>query len=74
MKNSLMSIEDKILLRKRASIETVNDELKFVKRQATYIAPNYIELTLNYSKQPIRTHFICLSVRNSLTLNPEIQT
>lgn len=28
MKNSLMSIADKILLRKRALIETVNDELK----------------------------------------------
>lgn len=27
MKNSLMSIADKILLRKRALIETVNDEL-----------------------------------------------
>ena len=28
MKNSLMSLADKILLRKRALIETVNDELK----------------------------------------------
>ena len=28
MKNSLMSIADKILLKKRALIETVNDELK----------------------------------------------
>ena len=28
MKNSLMSVADKILLRKRALIETVNDELK----------------------------------------------
>ena len=28
MRNSLMSIADKILLRKRASVETVNDELK----------------------------------------------
>ncbi len=28
MKNSLMTISDKILLRKRAIIETVNDELK----------------------------------------------
>lgn len=28
MKNSLMSIADKILLRKRALIETINDELK----------------------------------------------
>ena len=30
MKNSLMSIADKILQRKRALIETVNDELKDV--------------------------------------------
>jgi hypothetical protein len=28
MKNSLMSMADKILLRKRSVIETVNDELK----------------------------------------------
>lgn len=28
MKNSLMSIADKILLRKRTLIETANDELK----------------------------------------------
>ena len=28
MRNSLMGVADKILLRKRALIETVNDELK----------------------------------------------
>ena len=28
MKNSLMSVSDKVLLRKRAVIESVNDELK----------------------------------------------
>lgn len=28
MKNSLMSIADKILIRKRALIETVNDKMK----------------------------------------------
>ena len=28
MKNSLMQVQDKVLLRKRALIETVNDELK----------------------------------------------
>ena len=28
MKNTLMNINDKILLRKRALIETINDELK----------------------------------------------
>jgi hypothetical protein len=28
MKNSLMSLEDKVLLRKRALIESINDELK----------------------------------------------
>ena len=30
MKNSLMNLYDKILLRKRALVETVNDELKNV--------------------------------------------
>lgn len=30
MKNSLMSIADKILLRKRALIETINDELNYI--------------------------------------------
>ncbi|WP_260378712.1 transposase, partial [Prevotella intermedia] len=30
MKNSLMSLYDKLLLRKRSVIETVNDELKNV--------------------------------------------
>ena len=28
MKNSLMSLEDKVLLRKRALIESINDELE----------------------------------------------
>ena len=32
MKNSLTSIVDKILLRKRALIETINDELKTIAR------------------------------------------
>lgn len=32
MKNSLMSIADKTLLRKRALIETVNDELKNIEQ------------------------------------------
>lgn len=34
MKNSLTSIVDKILLRKRALIETINDELKTIARIA----------------------------------------
>ena len=38
MKNSLMDLHDKILLRKRAIIETVNDELKNV----CYIAYNLL--------------------------------
>ena len=33
MKNVLMNINDKILIRKRAVIETVNDELKNIARQ-----------------------------------------
>lgn len=32
MKNSLMSVSDKIMLRKRALIESVNDELKNIVR------------------------------------------
>lgn len=39
MRNSLMSIADKILLRKRALIETVNDELKNIAQINT---PNII--------------------------------
>ena len=35
IKNSLMSVADKILLRKRALIETVNDELKTSRRLNT---------------------------------------
>lgn len=30
MKNHIMKMEDKILLRKRAIIETINDELKTI--------------------------------------------
>lgn len=36
MKNSLMSISDRILLRKRALIETVNDELKNIAQIGHY--------------------------------------
>jgi len=36
MKNFLMSITDKILLRKRALIETVNDELKNIAQHSRH--------------------------------------
>lgn len=42
IRNSLMSIADKILLKKRALIETVNDELKTQHRQST---PDIVLLT-----------------------------
>lgn len=45
MKNSLMSIADKVLLRKRALIETVNDELKNIAQ-------------IEHSRHPSFTKFI----------------
>ena len=36
MKGTLMSVSDKLLLRKRAIIETVNDELKNIAKTAHY--------------------------------------
>ena len=48
MKNSLMSIADKILLRKRALIETVNDELKNIAQIDTpYIVLSVISLPIH---------------------------
>lgn len=44
MKNSLMSVADKILLRKRASIETVNDELKNIAQIGTLKTPIFRQL------------------------------
>ena len=49
MKNSLMSIADKILLRKRALIETVNDKLKKIAQ-------------IEHSKHRSFTHFMTYSL------------
>ena len=57
MKNSLMNLYDKIQLRKRALIETVNDELKKRLQHRAYKAPLYRQLRLkpdcrDYCVQP----------------------
>lgn len=59
MKNSLMLIEDKILLRKRFIIETVNDQLKTIlqvelsrHRKPANFAVNLIAGLIAYQKQP----------------------
>ena len=59
MKNSLMRLEDKILLRKRFIIETVNDQLKNVSqiehsrhRKPLNFAVNLIAGLIAYQKQP----------------------
>ena len=59
MKNSLMKVEDKILLRKRFIIETVNDQLKNISniehtrhRQPANFAVNLIAGLIAYQRQP----------------------
>ena len=59
MKNSLMSISDKILLRKRSIIETINDELKNIcqiehsrHRSFTNFLTNLISGLMAYSFLP----------------------
>lgn len=47
MRNSLMSIVDKILLRKRVLIETVNDELKNIV-QIEHFSPLLLTPSLFY--------------------------
>lgn len=61
MKNKLMAIEDKILLRKRSLIETVNDQLKNVcqiehtrHRSPANFLVHLIAGLIAYSKQPKR--------------------
>ncbi len=48
MKNSLMSIADKILLRKRALIETVNDELNNNEQIEHYIHRTFSNFISKY--------------------------
>ena len=59
MKNSLMNLYDKILLRKKAVIETVNDELKNIcqiehtrHRSVDNFATNLIAGIIAYNLQP----------------------
>jgi hypothetical protein len=59
MKNSLMTVADKILLRKRSVIETVNDELKNIcqiehsrHRSFTNFVTNLIAGLMAYSFLP----------------------
>jgi len=59
MKNSLMSLYDKILLRKRAVIETVNDELKNIcqidhtrHRSVNNFAANQLAGMITYNLMP----------------------
>jgi hypothetical protein len=56
MKNSLMSIQDKIYLRKRALIETVNDELKNICR-------------IGHSRHRSFVNFICNAVAALIASN-----
>lgn len=59
MKNSLLSMNDKILLRKRSVIETINDELKNIcqvehsrHRSFTNVIANLIAGLIAYSFLP----------------------
>ena len=59
MKNSLMRLEDKMMLRKRFLIETVNDQLKNISqiehsrhRKPANFAVNLIAGLIAYQKQP----------------------
>lgn len=59
MKNSLMKLEDKLLLRKRSIIETINDQLKNMSqiehtrhRSPTNFAINLLAGLIAYTKQP----------------------
>jgi len=64
MKNSLMDLYDKILLRKRAVIETVNDELKNICQ---------IEHTRHRSVDNFVTNLIAgIIAYNLLPKNPEM--
>jgi hypothetical protein len=59
MKNSLMKLEDKLLLRKRYIIETINDQLKNISqiehtrhRKPANFAVNLIAGLIAYTLQP----------------------
>ena len=59
MKNSLMPLLDKIILRKRSLIETINDQLKNIAhiehtrhRSALNFMANLVAGLINYARQP----------------------
>ena len=56
MKNSLMSVAGKILLRKRNLIETINDELKNIAPIEHTRHPSFDNIIAN-SLSPIATYF-----------------
>ena len=56
MKNSLMSVSDKIMLRKRALIESVNDELKNI-AQIEHSRHRSFANFITSALSPIATYF-----------------
>ena len=76
MKNSLMTISDKILLRKRSIIETVNDELKNIcqiehsrHRSFTNFLSNIVAGLIAYSFLPKKPSIKYQTVKsNQLTI------
>ena len=59
MRNSLMSIADKILLRKRALIEMVNDELKNI-AQIEHSRHRSFRLSGNFWLVSFKISYLCL--------------
>ena len=69
MKNSLMSIADKILLRKRALIETVNDELKNI-AQIEHSRHRSFD---NFIANSLSAMRVCQKLKNALNINQNSQ-
>jgi DNA modification methylase len=72
MKNSLMSMHDKIILRKRSAIETVNDELKNIcqiehSRHRSFVnfIMNIISVLAAYSFFPKKSSIKYQTVKNN---------
>ena len=65
MKNRLMTLEDKLLLRKRALIETINDQLKNISqiahtrhRSVNNFLVNLVAALIAYTHQVKKSSFI----------------
>ena len=74
MKNALMKLEDKLLLRKRFVIETINDQLKNISqmehsrhRKPANFAVNLIARLIAYTHQPKKP-----SINWGVELNPNL--